>query len=662
MGEFDQYLLTIITFFPLVTALGLMGTSILASALGVTGLPAALWKPIALASSILTFLLSLRLFAVFDPLETGFQLEEHVPWIPEYGIHYFVGVDGISLLLVLLTTFLMPIVLLASWNDISKSLRTYLFFMLSLETGMLGAFVSLNLFQFYVFWEAMLVPMYFIIGIWGGPRRVYAAIKFFLFTMVGSLLMLLAMLVLYYLNFDQTGVFDFDLVAPGGEKGGLLQTVVPLDGIWWKSQTWLFAAFALAFAIKVPMVPLHTWLPDAHVEAPTSGSVVLAGVLLKMGTYGFLRFAIPLFPSAAVEFTPWIMALSVIGIVYGSLVAMVQSDIKKLVAYSSVAHLGFVMLGIFALNVHGLNGGVLQMVNHGLSTGALFILVGMLYERRHTREIADFGGVARPMPVFAACFGVVTMSSIGLPMLNGFVGEFLILLGTYLAAPIYAIIATSGVVLAAAYMLWMFRRVMFGPVNNPENRGLIDLGLREKIVMMAMLIPIIWIGVYPNPLLRRIEPSVIELIRQLEERRVIVEADLEVAPEPALESESKPEPELKPEAKPESESKPEPELKPEAKPEPEPEAKPETEPKVEPEPEPEPEPDTDSEHKPEPEAKPETEPKVKPEPEAEPDPDSDSEPELKPEPKLEAKPEPDSEPGYETESESATPGEAEERP
>jgi NADH-quinone oxidoreductase subunit M len=538
MGDFDQYLLTIITFFPLVTALGLMGTSILASWLGAEGLPAALWKPIALASTILTFLLSLRLFAVFDPLETGFQLVEHVPWIPEYGIHYFVGVDGISLLMVLLTTFLMPVVLLASWNDVSKSLRTYLSFMLSLETGMLGAFVSLNLFQFYVFWEAMLVPMYFIIGIWGGPRRIYAAVKFFLFTMVGSLLMLLAMLVLYYLNFDQTGVLNFDLVAPpGGVAGGLLQTVVPLDGTWWQTQTWLFVAFALAFAIKVPMVPLHTWLPDAHVEAPTAGSVVLAGVLLKMGIYGFLRFAIPLFPSAAVDFTPLIMVLSVIGIIYGSLVAMVQSDIKRLVAYSSIAHLGFVTLGIFALNVHGLNGGVLQMVNHGLSTGALFLLVGMLYERRHTRQITDFGGIARPMPVFAACFGIVTMSSIGLPMLNGFVGEFLILIGVYLAAPIFAIIATSGVVLAAAYMLWMFRRVVFGPVENPENRGLIDLGLREKIVMMAMVIPIIWIGVYPNPLLRRIEPSVIELIRQLETRGRIVGADLEVAPEPGFDSE-----------------------------------------------------------------------------------------------------------------------------
>lgn len=526
MGEFDQYLLTIITFFPLVTALGLMGTSIIAAALGATGLPAALWKPVALASTILTFLLSLRLFAIFDPIQTGFQLMEHGRWIPEYGINYFVGVDGISLLMVLLTTFLMPIVLLASWNDITRSLKTFIFFMLFLETGMLGAFVSLNLFQFYVFWEVMLVPMYFIIGIWGGPRRIYAAIKFFLFTMAGSLLMLLAMLVMYYLSFEQTGVLNFDYVtAPAAAAGGLIDTVVPVDGTWWQTQTWLFLAFALAFAIKVPMVPFHTWLPDAHVEAPTAGSVVLAGVLLKMGTYGFLRFALPLFPSAAVDFTPWIMALALVGIIYGSLVAMVQSDIKKLVAYSSVAHLGFVMLGIFSLNVHGLNGGVLQMVNHGLSTGALFILVGMIYERRHTRQISDFGGIARPMPVFAAMFGIVTMSSIGLPMLNGFVGEFLILIGTFLVNPMAAVIATSGVILAAVYMLWMFRRVMFGPVENPENRGLIDLGLREKVVMLALVIPIIWIGVYPNPLLRRIEPSVIELIRQIEVRRGVAEAE-----------------------------------------------------------------------------------------------------------------------------------------
>jgi NADH-quinone oxidoreductase subunit M len=415
----------------------------------------------------------------------------------------------------------MPIVLLASWNDIQRSVRSYVLFMLFLETGMLGAFVALNLFQFYLFWELMLVPMYFIIGIWGGPRRVYAAVKFFLFTMFGSLLMLAAILVVYYLFFEQTGQLNFDLVAPPGSPlPALLDTRIPTgaEAAWWQTQYWLFAAFALAFAVKVPMVPLHTWLPDAHVEAPTAGSVVLAGVLLKMGTYGFVRFALPLFPAAAVEWTPVMLGLALVGIVYGALVAMVQDDIKKLVAYSSVAHLGFVMLGIFALNVHGLDGGVLQMVNHGLSTGALFILVGMLYERRHTRKIADFGGVAKPMPVFAACFGIVTMSSIGLPLLNGFVGEFLILIGAFLVHPWVAGVATSGVVLAAVYMLWMYRRVMFGPVELAENRSLIDLGLREKFVMVALIVPIVWIGVYPDTFLRRIEPSVIELLRVVDVR------------------------------------------------------------------------------------------------------------------------------------------------
>jgi NADH-quinone oxidoreductase subunit M len=549
MGGIDEHLLTVVTFFPLMVALGLMATSVIGSALGANGLPDTLWKPVALAGSLLTFLLSLRLYATFDPQKTGFQFTEHTPWISEYGINYFVGVDGISLLLVVLTTFLMPIVLLASWNDITKSVKTYLFFMLALETGMLGAFVSLNLFQFYVFWEAMLIPMYFIIGIWGGARRIYAAMKFFLFTMVGSLLMLLAMIAVYYLNFEQTGLLNFDFVTmPGSVAVGLLDTVVPTDGVWWKSQTWLFAAFALAFAIKVPMFPLHTWLPDAHVEAPTSGSVVLAGVLLKMGTYGFLRFALPMFPTAAIAFTPWLMGLALVGIVYGSLVAMIQSDIKKLVAYSSVAHLGFVMLGMFAMNVHGLNGSVLQMINHGLSTGALFLLVGMLYERRHTREISEFGGIAKPMPVFAALFGIVMMSSIGLPLLNGFVGEFLILLGTFLVNPWAAVIATSGVVLSAAYMLWMYRRVMFGPVENEENRGLMDLGVREKVVMVAMVVPIIWIGVYPNPLLRRIEPSVIELIRVVEAR---TESAGEVAEQdPSVPNDSRQSPPSSPEEQP----------------------------------------------------------------------------------------------------------------
>ena len=513
----ESNLITIVTFLPFATAVVLLAQGTLARALGSPGLPASVWRGAGLLATLVTFVASLRLFTGFDPTDTGFQFVEHVPWLPDYGIHYFVGIDGISLVLVLLTTFLMPIVLLASWNDISRSPRSYIFFMLFLETGMLGAFVTLNLFAFYVFWELMLVPMYFIIGIWGGPRRVYAAVKFFLFTMVGSLLMLVAILVTYYMHFQQTGVLTLDLVSlPGVTELGLLGTVIPTSGVWWQTQYWLFAAFALAFAIKVPMVPLHTWLPDAHVEAPTAGSVVLAGVLLKMGTYGFLRFALPLFPAAAIEWTPWILWLSVIGIVYGSLVAMVQSDIKKLVAYSSVAHLGFCMLGMFALNVQGLSGSVLQMVNHGLSTGALFLLVGMLYERRHTRQIEAFGGVARPMPVYAAFFGVVTMSSIGLPLLNGFVGEFLILLGTFLAWPGFAVVATSGVVLAAAYMLWMFRRVFFGPVDKEENRSLIDLDLREKLVLVAIVVPIFWVGLYPEALLRRIEPSVIELIERVE--------------------------------------------------------------------------------------------------------------------------------------------------
>ncbi len=512
----DQLLLSAITFLPLA-----VGVVLVAAAATLRGLPDSVFRLAGLATTALCFLLSLQLFAAFDPTNPGYQFVEYRSWIPSYGINYFVGIDGISLVLVLLTTFLMPVVLLASAHDPSKSVKSYIFFMLFLETGMLGAFVSLNVFQFYLFWEVMLIPMYFIIGIWGGPRRIYAAVKFFLFTMSGSLLMLLAMLVLYYLHYEQTGTLNFDLVAPPGmEALGLLDTLVPLQGeaVWWKSQSWLFAAFALAFAIKVPMFPLHTWLPDAHVEAPTAGSVVLAGVLLKMGIYGFLRFALPLFPAGAADLSPWIIGSGVIGIVYGSLVAMVQTDIKRLVAYSSVAHLGFVMLGIFAGNAQGLNGGVLQMVNHGLSTGALFLLVGMLYERRHTRMIDAFGGIAKPMPVYALCFAITTMSSIGLPFLNGFVGEFLILLGSFLTHPGATVIATSGVVLGAAYMLWMYRRVFFGPVSNPENQGLIDLDLREKFVMLAMLLPMFWIGLYPETLLRRVEPSVLELLRQIESR------------------------------------------------------------------------------------------------------------------------------------------------
>jgi NADH-quinone oxidoreductase subunit M len=504
--------------------LPLVAGVLLAGVHAAVGVPERLFRAAGLLASLATFGLSLLLWRGFDVTQTGYQFVEWRPWMPEWGIHWFVGLDGISLLLVVLTTFLVPIVLVSSWNDVTKSVRSYVFFMLFLETGMLGAFVSLNLFQFYVFWEVMLVPMYFIIGIWGGPRRVYAAIKFFLFTMVGSLLMLVAILVVYYLHYEQQGpgaVLNFDLLAaPGSTRPALLDTAIPLAGqaVWWKTQPWLFAAFALAFAVKVPLVPLHTWLPDAHVEAPTAGSVILAGVLLKMGTYGFVRFALPLFPVASVEYAPWILTLALIGILYGALVAMVQSDVKKLVAYSSVAHLGFVMLGMFAFNVQGLEGSVLQMVNHGLSTGALFLLVGMLYERRHTRQLADFGGIARPMPVFAALFVIVAMSSIGLPALNGFVGELLILLGAFRASPAFAVPATFGVVLAAAYLLWAVRRMFFGPVDRPENRSLIDLDLREKLVVVALLVPIFWIGVYPETALSRIRPAVIDVLHTMEAR------------------------------------------------------------------------------------------------------------------------------------------------
>ncbi len=517
---FDGHLVTVISFLPLGAALTLVVLNQAARAAG-SELSGAVWKSAGLVASLVTLAISLSLWCGYDATRPEVQFVEHVPWLAEWGVNYFVGIDGISLLLILLTTFLQPIVLIASWNDIQHSLKSYVFFMLALETGMIATFAALNLFQFYLFWELMLIPMYFIIGIWGGPRRVYAAIKFFLFTMSGSLLMLVAMLVVYRLHFAQFGVLTLDLVAPPGTTlPGLLDTVIPESAaVWWQTQPWLFAAFALAFGIKVPVFPFHTWLPDAHVEAPTAGSVILAGVLLKMGTYGFVRFALPLFPGAAVEFAPLIFGLGLAGILYGALVAMVQKDIKKLVAYSSVAHLGFVMLGIFALNDEGLKGSILQMVNHGLSTGALFLLVGMLYERRHTREISAFGGIAKPMPVYAALFGIVTMSSIGLPGLNGFVGEFLILLGTFRASPWVASAATLGVVLAAVYMLWMYRRVVFGPVEVPENRGLIDLDLREKCVIAAMIIPIIWIGVYPQPLLTRLSAPVGEILRVMEAKR-----------------------------------------------------------------------------------------------------------------------------------------------
>ncbi len=476
-------LLSIVIFLPL---LGVIAIAVL------RGMGPSVVKGIAFVISLLTFVVSIGLYTGYDETGTGaaYQLVEDRDWIPGLGINYHIGIDGISLWLILLTTFLTPVCILAAWNSVKKGLNGFMMSLLALETGMLGVFCSLDLFLFFVFWESMLIPMYFLIGIWGGERRIYATIKFVLYTMAGSALMLVGILALYFQNsnsFDYTtlsGQFDHDRL--------------------------LFLAFFIAFAIKVPLFPFHTWLPDAHVEAPTVGSVILAGVLLKMGTYGIVRFCLPLFPEAAAQHTPWIVTLAVIGIIYGALVAMVQPDLKKLVAYSSVSHLGFVVLGLFSQSHDAIQGSVLQMVNHGLSTGALFLLVGMIYERRHSRMIVDFGGLAKRMPIFAAIFLIVTLSSIGLPGLNGFIGEFMILLGSFDKGAFsrwYVVFATTGVILAAVYMLWMFQRVMFGKLDK-TNETLPDLNSREIAVLVPILVFIVWIGVFPNTFLKPMETSV----------------------------------------------------------------------------------------------------------------------------------------------------------
>ena len=489
-------LLSVVTFLPAVAGLALLFVP--RRSVGVL-------RNASLAIAIGTFVLSLPLYFGFDAGALGYQFEENRPWMPTLGVAYHVGIDGISLLLVLLTTFLMPLALVSAWGSIEDRFKEFTATMLLLETGMLGVFVSLDLFLFYVFWEAMLIPMYFIIGIWGGPNRVYAAVKFILYTMVGSALMLVAILGLYYQYGAATGRYTFDVPV--------LAQYVMAPGL---PQNLMFLAFALAFAIKVPLFPFHTWLPDAHVEAPTAGSVVLAGVLLKMGTYGFLRFCLPFFPDASLAFGPLVWTLAVIGVVYGAWVSTVQPDMKKLVAYSSVSHLGFVMLGIFTLNQQGLVGALIQMVNHGLSTGALFLMVGMIYERRHSRLIADFGGLWRVVPAFSAVFLVVVLSSLGLPGLNGFVGEFLILVGTFQRSPWLAAVATSGIIFAAVYLLWMYQRVIFGDITHEANRGLRDLTTREWAVLAPVLVLIVWIGVYPAAFTGKTETTVEALLAQVQ--------------------------------------------------------------------------------------------------------------------------------------------------
>ena len=462
-------------------------------------------RQIAIGTAVITFLISIIVLIVFNPDVGGLQMVERVPWIPTLGVSYFLAVDGLSILFVMLTTFITLLAIISSWSAIQQQVKSYYILMLLLLTGMIGVFLAQDLFLFYLFWEFTLIPMYFLIGMWGGERRVYASIKFFLYTMAGSLLMLLAIL---YLGIS-VGTFSVpDLILQRQEFANL-------QGI-------LFIGFAIAFAIKVPIFPFHSWLPDAHTEAPTAGSVVLAGILLKMGTYGFIRFNLPLFPQASFDYAPFIAVLAIIGIIYGAIVSFGQKDVKRLVAYSSVSHLGFVMLGIFSLNAAGLEGGILQGINHGLSTGALFFLVGVLYEQRHTRLMSAFGGLWRAVPIFSALSLVVILSSMGLPGLNGFVGEFTILLGSMGAeealgqnAWIYTAFASSGVILAAVYLLWMFQRVFMGPLDKEENRGLRDVNRRELAIFIAFLIFIVWIGIYPQPYFNLMDTSVGDLVNSL---------------------------------------------------------------------------------------------------------------------------------------------------
>ncbi len=499
MNNPGQYLLLAVLFLPAFGALWVMLTP---------REETSLHRGFGLGFSFVTFALSLAMLGPFDSSKGGFQLLTEKAWIDSLGIQFKIGVDGISLWLVILTTFLTPLVLLSAQKAITGKVREFVAAVLILETGMLGAFLSLDLFLFYIFWEVMLIPMYLLIGVWGGHRRLYAAIKFVIYTMVGSLLMLAAIFYIYVKNGQYTGNWTTDLEV-------LQRLVLPHS-----AQIWCFAAFGLAFAIKVPLFPLHTWLPDAHVEAPTAGSVILAGVLLKFGVYGFIRFAIPLFPAGAAYWAPTIAVLSVIGIVYGALVAFAQDDVKKLIAYSSVSHLGFCTLGLFAMTLQGVEGSLYAMLSHGLTTGGLFLAIGVIYERRHTRRLSEFGGLRAQMPVFAALFLICLLGSVGLPGLSGFVGEFMTILGTFVAnshavpmPKLMAAGAATGVILGAVYLLYMFQKVMFGPLDNPKNKVLPDLSLREILVFAPIVAMIFVMGIYPRAFLKPMEQATKDFIQ-----------------------------------------------------------------------------------------------------------------------------------------------------
>src|SRR5687768_4345180 len=464
-------------------------------------------RMVSFAVLVIEFLVSLGLWWTFDATSSQWHAAVDAAWIPMWGIRFTLGIDGIALMMILLTTFIMPLCVLGSWTSVRTKVETYFALMLILTSGMLGVFMARDLFLFYVMWEVMLVPMYFIIGIWGGERRIYASIKFFIYTMLPSLLMLVAIL---YLGVN---------AGEGGTPNFSYDNMLANSVLTPTAALWLFGAFFAAFAVKVPMFPFHTWLPDAHVEAPTAGSVILAGIMLKMGTFGFLRFALPLFPGAAMHPTVRviIVTLAVIGIIYGALVAMVQPDFKKLVAYSSVSHLGFVMLGIFALTLQSVQGALMIMINHGISTGALFFLIGMIYERKHSRQIDAYGGIARVVPMFAALLTLVSLSSIGLPGTNGFIGEFLVLVGSFRPFPIFTTIATTGVIFAAAYLLWAIQRILFNPLDKRENEHIPDLNWRELSIMAPLVAVIIWLGVYPAPVLRRMETAAQSLVTHVEQ-------------------------------------------------------------------------------------------------------------------------------------------------